>query len=116
MKSGIRVPQPYLILWDSGVALSCNLEGAVLAEELHGLFAARLAMAELLAVQGEQAKAERLRQAAHTLRDIVEERYWTEEDGFYALRPDREEAYRATGNHGPGCHLGRLGRWQLPRN
>src|SRR5919205_851562 len=34
-----RVPQSYLILWGSGVALSCSLEGEVLAEELHGLFA-----------------------------------------------------------------------------
>ena len=39
MKSGSRVPHPYLILWGSGVALSCSLEGEVLAEELHGLFA-----------------------------------------------------------------------------
>src|SRR5438876_915615 len=39
MNSGSRVPQPYLILWGSGVALSCSLEGEVLAEELHGLFA-----------------------------------------------------------------------------
>lgn len=39
MKSGSRVPHPYLILWGSGVALSCSREGGVLAEELHGLFA-----------------------------------------------------------------------------
>src|ERR671924_290338 len=39
MNGGSRVPQPYLILWGSGVALSCSQEGEVLAEELHGLFA-----------------------------------------------------------------------------
>src|SRR5919108_3576264 len=39
MNAGSRVPQPYLILWGSGVALSCGLAGEVLAEELHGLFA-----------------------------------------------------------------------------
>src|SRR5216110_2620495 len=39
MNGGSRVPQPYLILWGSGVALSCGLDGQVLAEELHGLFA-----------------------------------------------------------------------------
>src|SRR5947207_15467376 len=39
MNGGSRVPQPSLILWGSGVALSCGLDGEVLAEELHGLFA-----------------------------------------------------------------------------
>src|SRR5947207_306588 len=39
MNGGSRVPTPYLILWGSGVALSCGLDGQVLAEELHGLFA-----------------------------------------------------------------------------
>src|SRR5436190_10725095 len=39
MNAGSRVPYPYLILWGSGVALSCSLDGQVLAEELHGLFA-----------------------------------------------------------------------------
>src|SRR5438067_11039327 len=39
MNAGTRVPPPSLILWGSGVALSCSLEGQVLAEELHGLFA-----------------------------------------------------------------------------
>ncbi len=39
MNGGSRVPSPYLILWGTGVALSCSLDGQVLAEELHGLFA-----------------------------------------------------------------------------
>src|SRR5437763_3810453 len=39
MNGGSRVPQSYLILWGSGVALACGLDGEVLAEELHGLFA-----------------------------------------------------------------------------
>src|SRR6266566_5765700 len=39
MNGGSRVPQPYLVLWGSGIALACGLDGQVLAEELHGLFA-----------------------------------------------------------------------------
>lgn len=39
MNAGTRVPAPYLVLWGSGVALSCGLDGQVLAEGLHGLFA-----------------------------------------------------------------------------
>ena len=57
--------------------------------ELQGyLFAARLAMAELLEALGELAEAEQLRQAAHVLRDIVEERYWLEQAGYYAFALD----------------------------
>jgi glycogen debranching enzyme len=39
MIGGSRVPQAYIILWGSGVALACDLEGRVQAEALHGLFA-----------------------------------------------------------------------------
>jgi glycogen debranching enzyme len=57
--------------------------------ELQGyLFAARLAMAELLAAFGEQAEAEQLRQTAKKLRAIVEERYWMEQEGYYAFALD----------------------------
>src|SRR6059058_6066083 len=39
MNGSSRVPQPYFVLWGSGVALACGLDGEVLAEELRGLFA-----------------------------------------------------------------------------
>ncbi len=73
--------------------------------ELQGyLFAARLAMAELLETLGEQAEAERLRQAAHTLRAIVEERYWLEQEGFYAFALDGQKCQVASIASNPG-HL-----------
>jgi glycogen debranching enzyme len=57
--------------------------------ELQGyVYAARLAMAELLEECGEDAEAERLRAAARTLRELVEDRYWLEDRGFYALALD----------------------------
>jgi glycogen debranching enzyme len=73
--------------------------------ELQGyLFAALLAIAELLAALGEQAEAERLRQAANKLRDIVEERYWLEEEGFYAFALDGQKRQVASISSNPG-HL-----------
>jgi glycogen debranching enzyme len=73
--------------------------------ELQGyLFAARLAMAELLAALGEQAEAERLRRAANDLRDIVEERYWLEEEGYYAFALDGQKRQVASISSNPG-HL-----------
>lgn len=73
--------------------------------ELQGyLFAARLALAELLAALGERAEAERLRHAACTLRDIVEERYWLEEKGFYAFALDGQKRQVASISSNPG-HL-----------
>lgn len=39
MSQGIRVPQPIMVLHGGGVALACDLDGQLLAEELHGLFA-----------------------------------------------------------------------------
>jgi len=57
--------------------------------ELQGyLYAARLAMAELLAERGDLAGAEKLRQAAERIRGLVEELYWMEDQGFYALALD----------------------------
>ncbi|HZU06363.1 MAG TPA: glycogen debranching N-terminal domain-containing protein [Chloroflexota bacterium] len=57
--------------------------------ELQGyLFAARLAMAELLTELGDEAEALRLRQAAAVLRARVEERFWLPEAGFYAFALD----------------------------
>ncbi len=79
--------------------------------ELQGyLFAAQVAMAELLAAQGEQAEAERLRQAAHKLRNIVEERYWIEEEGFYAFALDGQKRQVASISSNPGHLLW----WGLP--
>ena len=57
--------------------------------ELQGyLFAAYVAMAELLSERGELAEAERLRAAADRLRVRVEERFWLPELGFYAQALD----------------------------
>jgi glycogen debranching enzyme len=60
--------------------------------ELQGyLFAARHAMAELLERVGENDEAERLRAAAADLRDLVEDRFWMDDIGFYALALDGEK-------------------------
>ncbi|HEU5382526.1 MAG TPA: glycogen debranching N-terminal domain-containing protein [Ktedonobacteraceae bacterium] len=73
--------------------------------ELQGyLFAARLAMAELLEVVGEQAEAEHLHQTAEKLRDLVEARYWLEEKGFYAFALDGRKRQVAGISSNPG-HL-----------
>jgi glycogen debranching enzyme len=73
--------------------------------ELQGyLFAARLAMAELLAALGEQAEGERLRQQASRLRGVVEERYWLEQAGFYAFALDGQKRQVAGISSNPG-HL-----------
>src|SRR4029079_2025397 len=62
---------------------------AVATVELQGYFyAARLAMAELLDVVGEREHAEALRGAARKLRALVEERFWMEDVGCYALALD----------------------------
>jgi glycogen debranching enzyme len=60
--------------------------------ELQGyLYAARLAMSELLDEAGELEEAERLRDAAKELQALVEERFWLEDDGFYALALDGDK-------------------------
>jgi glycogen debranching enzyme len=60
--------------------------------ELQGyLFAAHLAMAELLGVCGDAAGAQRQREAAWALRQRVEQRYWMEDAGFYAFALDRDK-------------------------
>jgi glycogen debranching enzyme len=57
--------------------------------EMQGyLFAARLAMAELLDVVGEPEGGDRLRRAAEALRVLVEERYWLEDEGSYGFALD----------------------------
>jgi glycogen debranching enzyme len=73
--------------------------------ELQGyLFAARLALAELLDEQDDKAEAERLRRAARDLRERVEERFWMEERDFYALALDRDKRQVASISSNPG-HL-----------
>lgn len=73
--------------------------------ELQGyFFAARLAMAEILTELGEHAEAESLRLAAGRLRDLVEERYWLEEQGFYAFALDYKKDLVASIASNPG-HL-----------
>ena len=52
------------------------------------LYAARLAIAELLEECGESAEAERLRATAHELQVLVEDRFWLDEHGFYAMALD----------------------------
>jgi glycogen debranching enzyme len=57
--------------------------------ELQGyLYAARLAMAELFEACGERTAAATQRQAAATLADLVDERFFLENEGFYALALD----------------------------
>jgi N-terminal domain of (some) glycogen debranching enzymes len=38
--NSLRVPQPIQVLHSGQVALACGMDGQLLAEELHGLFAA----------------------------------------------------------------------------
>jgi glycogen debranching enzyme len=57
--------------------------------ELQGyLYAAFLAMAELLDASADRSEAERLRGAARDLRARVEERYWLDDGEFYAMALD----------------------------
>jgi glycogen debranching enzyme len=57
--------------------------------ELQGyLYAARLALAELVEERGDHAEARLLRTAAADLRALVEARYWLPDRGFYALALD----------------------------
>lgn len=73
--------------------------------ELQGyLFAARLAMAELMDATGDPAEASRLRAAARTLRTLVEERFWVEALCFYALALDKDKRQVAGIASNPG-HL-----------
>ena len=73
--------------------------------ELQGyLFAARLAMAELLAEAGDADAARRTREAAIELRRIVEERYWLPSDGYYAMALDGQKRQVAGIGSNPG-HL-----------
>jgi glycogen debranching enzyme len=81
---------------DAGDAIvhadSHNAATPLATVELQGyLFAAYLAMAELLDAHGDPAEATRLRRAARTLRAVVEERFWMSESNFYALALDKDK-------------------------
>jgi glycogen debranching enzyme len=65
--------------------------------ELQGyLFAARHAMAELLEWTGSDDDAEEIRASATRLRDLVEERFWLDDKGIYALALDGDKRPVAT--------------------
>jgi len=66
------------------------------------LYAARGAMAELAEYRGDHDEAARLRDAAATLRDLVEAKYWMEDEGFYALAVDGDKQPVATISSNPG--------------
>lgn len=62
--------------------------------EMQGyLFAARLAMAELLEAAGEGDTARQTREAAFALRAIVEERYWLADQRYYAMALDGQKRH-----------------------
>ena len=71
--------------------------------ELQGyLYAARLAMAELCEHVGDDAEAVRLRDSATALRGLVEERYWLEDEDFYAVALDGDKEPVRTISSNPG--------------
>ncbi len=71
--------------------------------ELQGyLFAARLAIAELLDEMDRRDEAERLRAAAGRLRDLVEERFWMPDTRFYAFALDGTKRQVASVASNPG--------------
>src|SRR4029079_6786424 len=71
--------------------------------ELQGyLYAARLAMAELNERRGDDGEAARLREDAAALRDLVEDKFWLPEEGFYAIARDGEKKPVASISSNPG--------------
>jgi glycogen debranching enzyme len=67
-------------------------------------YAARLAMAELCEAIGARDRAERLRNEARTLRQLIEERFWMEERGCYGLAIDGGKRLVGSISSNPG-HL-----------
>jgi len=71
--------------------------------ELQGyLYAARLAMAELSARRGDEGEAARLREDAAALRDLVEDKFWLADEGFYAIALDGDKKPVASISSNPG--------------
>jgi glycogen debranching enzyme len=94
---------------DSGDAIvdeDGNIAALPLATvELQGyLYAAKLAMAELLEARGEMRPAACLQEEAAKLRGLVEERFWLVDRGFYALALDGRKQQVASVSSNPG-HL-----------
>ena len=96
--------------WKDAEDAIVHADGALAAPplatvELQGyLFAARLAMAELLEAVGQPAEAARLRTQARALRRQVEDRFWVESERFYALALDKQKRQVASVTSNPG-HL-----------
>jgi glycogen debranching enzyme len=73
--------------------------------ELQGYwFAAQLAIAEILEALGRNADADHLRERASSLQRLVEERFWMEEEGTYALALDGQKRQVRSISSNPG-HL-----------
>jgi glycogen debranching enzyme len=71
--------------------------------ELQGyLFAARLAMAEILEEIGDPDEADRQRRSASELRALVEERFWLDDAGTYAIALDGEKRLVGSIGSNPG--------------
>ncbi|MCU0568462.1 MAG: hypothetical protein MUF49_17930 [Oculatellaceae cyanobacterium Prado106] len=82
---GSQVPTPKAL---------CELQGYA--------FDARMRMAEVFDRLGEREQANELRQKASQLRDRFEEKFWSEEQGFYALTldPDKQPVHAIASNVG----------------
>ena len=94
---------------DSGDAIvhedGRHAELPIATVELQGyLYAARLAMAELLDALGESGRAIDTRASAASLRELVEERFWMEDAGCYALALDGKKRLVRSISSNPG-HL-----------
>jgi glycogen debranching enzyme len=84
--------------------------------ELQGyLYAARLAMAELSERRGDDGEAARLREDAAALRDLVEDKFWLADDGFYAIALDGDKKPVASISSNPGSCCGPVWRAPLER-
>jgi glycogen debranching enzyme len=80
-----------------------NAKLPIATVELQGyLYAARLAMAELSEWRGDRGEAARLREDAATLRDIVEQRFWMADEGFYAMALDGDKEQVVSIGSNPG--------------
>lgn len=73
--------------------------------ELQGyLYAAYLAMAELLRETGDTVEADKLQVQARSLRALVEDKFWMDDEGCYALALDRDKRLVRSVSSNPG-HL-----------
>jgi glycogen debranching enzyme len=78
-------------------------EPPIATVELQGyLFAAFLAMSELLSATGEKEESERMRKSALALQKLVEQRFWMEDAGCYGLALDRDKRLVRSISSNPG--------------